>query len=78
MSEGHEGESSRGGLGWALAVAFVPLLYVLSVGPVGAIAKNNTNALPAVRAFYSPVAWLHDHTLLQKPLEAYANLWGFH
>ena len=78
MSEGHEQESRRGGLSWVTLVAFVPVLYALSIGPVGAITKNKPNIPAALRTFYYPLGWLHDHTPLEKPLEAYANLWGFH
>ena len=77
MSQAVEHESRPRGLPWATTIAFVPLLYILSIGPVGALTKNSS-AYSAVRRFYSPVRWLHDHTLLKRPLEAYVNLWGFH
>jgi len=55
-----------------------PVLYVLSIGPVGTITKNKPHSLAAVRTFYYPVRWLHDHTPLEEPLEVYAKLRGFH
>ena len=54
----------------------MPILYVLSVGPVAlACDKLDLPNAPA-KAFYAPLIWLHDHTLLKKPLEAYLSLWG--
>lgn len=56
----------------------LPLLYVLSIGPVVAIAERtkSTESLKLLKAVYAPVIWLHDHTILKKPLEAYVELWG--
>ena len=78
MSEENERESGRGGGPiWIMLVAALPILYVLSIGPVGALTKNNANSRLTVRAVYYPVMLLHDHTPLKKPLEAYARLWGW-
>jgi hypothetical protein len=30
-----------------------------------------------VEKIYAPVVWLHDHTILEKPLEMYSKLWGW-
>jgi hypothetical protein len=51
---------------------------VLSIGPVVAIAEraNTTQGLELLKTVYAPVIWLHDHTILRKPLEAYVELWG--
>ena len=59
----------------AIAAAIAPLLYVLSVGPAIAISEIFPKSEPAFRAFYIPVIWLHDHTVLRGPLESYARLW---
>lgn len=79
----HSGEEPQGndaskGIPWPVFVVMLPLLYVLSIGPVGALTKSGSNNVLAwVRGIYAPVVWLHDHTLLKKPLEAYARLWGW-
>jgi hypothetical protein len=77
MSEAHEQESgTSGGLSWILLLV-LPLLYVLSIGPVGAFAKGNPGLFTKTRVIYYPVILLHNHTPLRKPLEAYARLWGW-
>jgi hypothetical protein len=60
-----------------LMVLFVPCLYVLSMGPVVAVAGKNQDNVPTIRAVYGPVIWLHEHTPLKKPLETYAKMWGW-
>lgn len=61
-----------------LFVIAVPLLYVLSIGPAAALVSRNNNGRGAdvLTKVYAPVIWLHDHTVLKKPLEAYVELWG--
>ncbi|MGI9430173.1 MAG: hypothetical protein ACR2NM_16045, partial [Bythopirellula sp.] len=59
------------------AVAWT-LLYVLSIGPVVAIVGTAGGPLDnGLRAFYTPVKWLHDTTPLKELLEAYGRLWGW-
>jgi len=78
MRQHGEKNSGHAGLTWAVTfVAFAPVLYVLSIGPVVAITKSNPRTVATVQAIYYPVRWLHEHTLLRKPLEAYARFWGF-
>lgn len=77
MSAEHERETSHGGLKWFVLLACLPLFYLLSIGPVGALTKNRPGALGPARKVYYPVIWLHDHTFLKTPLETYARLWGF-
>ncbi|MEI8083406.1 MAG: pyridoxamine 5'-phosphate oxidase family protein, partial [Actinomycetes bacterium] len=36
----------------------------------------NQASLEDLRAFYSPVFWLHDYTFLRTPLNAYAARWN--
>jgi len=55
----------------------VPIFYVLSVGPVVAIIEKTGRGREAAVIFYAPVIWLHDNTPLEKPLERYAELWGW-
>ena len=74
-----ESEHKSGPTGWIILVAAAPLLYILSIGPVGALTKNKaTSTVNMVRKVYYPVVWLHDQIPLKGPIEAYANLWGFH
>jgi serine/threonine protein kinase len=54
------------------------LLYTLSLGPfirlTGAAGRPATVA--RVRRVYAPLVWLHDHSLLTRPLEWYARRFG--
>jgi len=55
----------------------LPVLYVLSIGPVAATFKMMGKPPPSyLMQFYHPVRWLHEHTPLKKPLEVYVKLWG--
>ncbi len=65
------------GIVLVLSVIF-PILYLLSIGPVGAATKSSKNeaTLLAVQKIYRPVIWLRENTNLKKPLDAYARLWG--
>ena len=60
----------------ALVLILVPAMYVLSVGPVVAIVRKLNMGETAMQYVYAPVFWLHDHTVLKEPLEAYSHLWG--
>jgi hypothetical protein len=65
--------------GWGIWrwCAVLPLLYVLSIGPAARLMKGSPARFTMqLRAFYYPVIWLHDHTVLKKPLEVYVALWG--
>jgi len=59
----------------AMAVIAWCGLYGVSIGP----AVGLLNWLPlddtAVRWFYSPISWLHEHTFLRAPLEWYVGSW---
>ena len=66
---------------WTLwLLLLIPVLYVLSIGPVawtmvhwhGPVPPQVTNAVSFV---YTPLDWLHDFTPLKKPLENYLELW---
>lgn len=52
--------------------------YILSIGPIVALIENLNIEKGSVETFYGPVIWLHDETLLEKPLEWYSDLWGWH
>jgi len=75
MNEERERKSSSGLL--ILLLCTSPLLYVLSIGPVAMFAQRNGSAAPSpwIRQVYAPLIWLHAHTILEKPLEAYIRLW---
>lgn len=74
-------ERGRGPFFIAGVVLSLPLLYVLSIGPV-ALLMEKTNGMhglipnTALLKFYWPVVWLHNHTFLRHPLELYLQLWG--
>ena len=65
----------------AILVVGLPLLYVLSVGPVIKI-LDMTHPLGShvswelVMSFYAPLEWLYEHTFLRAPLDLYLHLWG--
>ena len=82
MAEPHEetknpsGRTREGPPAWAFLLVALPVLYVLSVGPVALFAKRLDLSPRPFRAFYTPLVWLHDHTPLEKPLDWYVKLWG--
>lgn len=77
MNQENEEQSGHGGLVWIALIVLLPVLYVLSIGPVAASFKMMGNPPPSyLMQFYVPVIWLHEHTPLKKPLEAYVKLWG--
>ncbi len=65
---------SYGGFVWVIVA--VVFLYVLSVGPAAMVAEKNGSSATAIRQFYAPVIWLHNHTVMKRPLEVYLDLWG--
>ncbi len=64
------------GLIVTFAVFLLPVLYVLSIGPVAMIVEKMGIDRGPFQVFYVPVIWLHDHTFLEQPLEWYVSLWG--
>lgn len=61
---------------WPLVVFVV---YLLSWGVVFAMYGTGRIQMPVavwVKNFYLPVAWLHDHTFLARPLESYLTWWA--
>lgn len=78
MDDDLESKSGLGPLIWVgVILLLLPCLYVLSMGPVVAVAGKNPAHEPTIRAVYGPVIWLHHNTPLKKPLEMYAKLWGW-
>jgi hypothetical protein len=77
MTEENETKSHSHGFSLVIGLLIaLPLLYVLSVGPVALYVQKTSTNPEALREFYRPVVWLHDHTPLEKPLEMYTKLWG--
>lgn len=79
MAEPDHSSDSKGSSNSVVTfLAVVPLLYVLSIGPAAAWVSRSNNGLGAdvLTKVYAPVIWLHDHTVLKEPLEAYVELWG--
>jgi hypothetical protein len=79
MAETRQATEAKTSSGWLITfLVSLPLLYVLSIGPVAAVVSRtqNSQSLDVLRNIYAPVIWLHEHTILKKPLEAYVELWG--
>jgi hypothetical protein len=75
----HDEHRERLRVGILLPMFFLaPVLYVLSIGPVVALVEKTGVGEDAAKVFYLPVVWLHDHTPLEKPLEKWGELWGWH
>lgn len=58
-------------------VAMLPLLYVLSIGPVFALDRRGV--IPAssfLEKFYYPIDWLYRHETFRGPIDQYLKLWG--
>lgn len=67
---------------WGCAVVivflvFIPMLYVLSIGPAVMIVDQYPKIISnkTAETFYFPVIWLHRHTFLSEPLDAYVKFW---
>ena len=74
MNEASEGKSPV--FSWFVLLAVGGILYVLSIGPAALLARPYGAGSDVIRVVYAPVIWLHDHTILARPLEAYVSLWG--
>jgi hypothetical protein len=73
MSETDE-KGSHSAVGIVIAVlVLLPVLYVLSFGPVVTFLPHQPSWV--VEDIYAPVLWLHDNTILEKPLEDYVEFW---
>lgn len=56
-----------------IALIGLPLLYLLSFGPMVGLFAWMRWDFEILRTVYEPVNWLHDHTFLEKPLEVYLD-----
>ena len=75
----NEGQKERGGNGAAalvfaavVLVILLPILYVLSTGPVMWLCVNDYVSQEAVATFYSPLAFLCEHC---DPLHRFVIWW---
>jgi hypothetical protein len=68
----------KSGSGWFMwiALAALPLIYGLSIGPTCRVVQRSGANPTVLRQFYAPIVWLHQNTILQKPIEAYLDQWG--
>lgn len=62
------------------ALIALPILYLLSTGPVVYIGIKVRHSLPpsayaALDVFYLPIEILHEHTPLQVPIDLYVDWW---
>lgn len=76
MSEETSSESSNTFVYVGITLVLLPILYVLSIGPVVFILLKMKTTMGPLEIFYAPVIWLHDHTFLTEPLENYVRWWG--
>lgn len=51
------------------------LIYTLSVGPATLLIERNLISAAAPRIFYEPLKWLHENTILERPLGWYVHQW---
>jgi hypothetical protein len=58
-----------------LALALVPALYTLSVGPAFYFVERTGNGVDAMRTVYAPLLWLRNNTPLRTPLDWYFEMW---
>lgn len=68
------------GAGLKTALIALPILYILSIGPVYLSVWMAGSGLPpqvytVIEILYQPLLLLHEHTALRGPLEAYLNWW---
>ena len=69
MIEEMESKSHSGSFIWVGAAVLIPLLYVLSIGPVLRMFTNSPSPpTGTLRSLYYPVVLLHDHTPLKRPI----------
>ena len=73
MNDDPHRKPNHGGI--VAAIVLLPVFYLLSFAPVIKLIHPYVRS-STLRQIYFPVIWLHDHTLLKKPLEQYVKLWG--
>ena len=64
--------------GWVVALVVVPVIYVLSVGPMLFLSIKYDRKLlskPTVEAFYEPLDWLLKNNSMRKAMIVYEEWW---
>jgi len=74
-------ERERSGIGRAMIVIAIlvalPVLYVLSIGPVGLFVVETGMEADGVKAFYAPVVWLaRNNATFGRLLKWYIDFWA--
>jgi len=63
---------------WTLLILALPLLYLLSIGPLVYLQEKGVipDPRPAwIDVFYTPVDWLYEHKRIADVLGAYEIFW---
>ena len=75
MNEEPEKKGNAGAI--AAVLVLLPVLYVLSIGPVIRFYLGGTMPPRFVVSFYYPLEWTHKNVRWTRgPLDAYLRLWG--
>jgi len=74
-------DESKPGRRWpfyvVLFVLFLPMLYVLSIGPAVWLLANGHVSREPLRTLYAPLEWLGDAApSSRRPLQWYVRLWA--
>lgn len=66
-------------IAWTLPVIAVPVLYVLTLPPIGFLATahfaSSEKVMESWNGYIVPYNWLEAQTPLQRPLGAYMKFW---
>ena len=61
---------------WWAPIVTLPVLYVLSIGPLETLARHRYIDPETVRPAYTPVIWLRDNSTVGRwLLDRYMRLW---
>lgn len=61
-----------------IAALVLPLIYVLSIGPLSYMEQKfglPSGINTAAEIFYAPIIWVHENTPLDELLDAYVEWW---
>jgi hypothetical protein len=73
-----EETTSKSGKTWLYVVGWlvsIPLLYVLSVGPIAVLVHRKLVPVSAVEPAYTPLFWLFEKTHTGEAMTAYMEAW---
>lgn len=80
MADEPDSKSSSSTAWTGAMILLLPMLYVLSIGPMAFLtnaSSGHSSLQSQIRSFYRPVIWLHDNTSLKTPLERYVRIRHF-